>query len=275
MRRFGAAFVNNLFEIWRTDLFFKLPKETDVDRNVRLDRRARAKQCAERGSFVVSGAAAVVSVAFFREHKRLGVPRLGFFRGGLNVDVVVDRDGRQVVVVAKHAMNDGISLFSPVNFDFSAITLDCFDGELDAFSDVFQRDSDRRRPSEFQQNAAAASSNSSRCELCKRQKIIPFQCCGHSRSSVELSCGKLGSHNKANGAPIQIPDNGILEIALTPLLCLRSDCGRPKPHGRHLHAYGDFAENFVRRPAYIQKRCCFVLFWRPRVSDRNPAPRRQ
>src|SRR5687768_2178138 len=48
---------------------------------------------------------------------------------------------------------------------------------------------------------------------------------------------------------------------------------RPKPHGRHLHAYGDFVENFVERSAYIQKRMCFMLFWRPRVSDRNPAPR--
>ena len=36
-------------------------------------------------------------------------------------------------------------------------------------------------------------------------------------------------------------------------------------------AYGEFAQNFVRRPAYIQKLWRFVLFWPPRVSDRNPA----
>jgi len=28
-------------------------------------------------------------------------------------------------------------------------------------------------------------------------------------------------------------------------------------------------QNFAERPAYIQKVWCFVLFWRPRVSDRN------
>jgi len=31
-------------------------------------------------------------------------------------------------------------------------------------------------------------------------------------------------------------------------------------------------QNFAERPAYIQKVWCFVLFWRPRVSDRNPVP---
>src|SRR6266404_9277286 len=35
---------NDLFEIRRTDLFFKLPKETDVDRDVCLERGARAVQ---------------------------------------------------------------------------------------------------------------------------------------------------------------------------------------------------------------------------------------
>ena len=38
---------------------------------------------------------------------------------------------------------------------------------------------------------------------------------------------------------------------------------RPIFDRAHLHAYGDFVENFGRRPAYIQKPLRFVLFWRP------------
>src|SRR5689334_11908992 len=96
-QRIGAqvrsGFGNDLLEVWRADLFFKLPKETNVDRNVSLDRRACAKECAARGAFVVGGTATVVSVTLLGEFKRLGVPRFSFFRSGLNVDVVVDSDG--------------------------------------------------------------------------------------------------------------------------------------------------------------------------------------
>jgi hypothetical protein len=51
---------------------------------------------------------------------------------------------------------------------------------------------------------------------------------------------------------------------------------RPKPSTQHLHAYGEFAQNFVRCPAYIQKLWRFVLFWRPafrtetRSDGQNP-----
>src|SRR6185369_17233589 len=71
-------FCDDLFEVGRADLLFKLPQKPNVDRNVRFNRRTRAEKGAERGAFVVGGAAAVVSVALLSEGKRLGVPRLSF-----------------------------------------------------------------------------------------------------------------------------------------------------------------------------------------------------
>src|SRR6185369_13486171 len=44
----------------------------------------------------------------------------------------------------------------------------------------------------------------------KRQKTIPFQCRGHSRSSVELSCESLDGHNNRHtNRGDQIPKSGI------------------------------------------------------------------
>jgi hypothetical protein len=58
-------------------------------------------------------------------------------RSGLNVDVVVNGDGREAVVVSEDAVNDGIAFFSALNLGFAAVALDRFDREIDAFSDVF------------------------------------------------------------------------------------------------------------------------------------------
>src|ERR1044072_7140371 len=126
-----CGFRDDLLKIRRPDFFLKLPKKTNIHGHVRLDRSTRAKECAERGALVVSSAAAVVGVALFREHKRLSVPRLGFLRGGLHVDMVVNRYSRPVVIVAKDTMNYGISLFSAVNLDFAAVTFKCLGRALD------------------------------------------------------------------------------------------------------------------------------------------------
>src|SRR5688500_19593295 len=102
----------------------------NVDGNVGFDCRSRAKEGAERRSLIVGRAATVVSIAFLSEHEWLGVPGFGLFRGGLNVDVVINRDSRKVWVVFKQAVNDGIALIGAVNLNFSSESFECFDGEF-------------------------------------------------------------------------------------------------------------------------------------------------
>jgi hypothetical protein len=57
--RFG----NYLFEVWRTNLFFKLPQETNIDWNARFLRGARSKESRERRALVVSRATTQIGVA--------------------------------------------------------------------------------------------------------------------------------------------------------------------------------------------------------------------
>jgi hypothetical protein len=67
---------------------------------------ARAEERREGGTLVVRGAAAEVAVALLREGERLGVPRLRVLRGGLHVEVVVDRHRRAARVFAPAPVHD-------------------------------------------------------------------------------------------------------------------------------------------------------------------------
>src|SRR6185369_663136 len=100
--------------------------------------------------------------------------------------MVVYGDGRPVFIIPEHAMNHGISLFSAVNLDFAAVTFECLSREFDALFDVFcviRIDGNRWRFNKTLQQRLKLLA----VRVCKREQTIPFQCRGHSRSSVELS----------------------------------------------------------------------------------------
>src|SRR5690349_20515998 len=153
--------------------------------------------------------------------------------------MVVDCHGRPVVVVAKDAVNDRISLFSLINLDFSAVALDGGDCKIDAFSDVLRMiwiDRNRWGFDEALQECFKLLP----VRIGKRQQTFPFQCRGHSESSVELSCESLESNNKTIGTN---KSYGLFSR-------------RPNAELPHQKTSTD-------APAYIQKVQCFVLFWRP------------
>src|ERR1044072_4029305 len=153
--------------------------------------------------------------------------------------MVVDRDSRTVAVVAKHAVNDRIALFCLVNLDFAAVALNRRDREIDAFSDVL-------RMTWIDGNCRGFNETLQECfkllpvRIGKRQQTIPFQCRGHSKSSVELSCESLESNNKQIGP--RSPTGPIRR--------------RRKVDSQHQKTSSDTL-------SYIQKVRCFLLFWRP------------
>src|SRR5262245_22030355 len=102
--------------------------------------------------------------------------------------MVVDRDRRTVAVVAKHALNYRITLFSLVNLDLPAVALDSRNRQIDAFSDVF-RVTWIIRNCRGLNETLQESFKLLPVRIGKRQQTIPFQCRGHSKSSVEL-CAK-------------------------------------------------------------------------------------
>src|ERR1051325_637352 len=171
------------------------------------------------------------------ELKGLGIPWLRFLRSWLDIDVVVNRDRWQVVIVAKDAMDYGISLFSAINFNFTAISLECFAGELDTFPDIVSMiriDGDRRSFNKTLQQRLKLLA----MRVGKREKTIPFQGRGHSRSSVELSCESLRAIIMQIG-PISLI--GPVKV------------GRPNANSQHLHAYGDFSTKLRPAPCVHSK----------------------
>src|ERR1051326_5603521 len=155
--------------------------------------------------------------------------------------MVIDRDGRPVIVVAKDAVNDGISLFSPVNLDLAAVALDCCNRKIDAFSDVVcmaRIDRDRGNLNETLQKCFKLLS----MRIGKRQQTVPFQCRGHSESSVELSCESLRPDHISKQEQIAGPDHS---TAREPCRCLLFPQATKCPLGA--------SENFVRRPCVHSK----------------------
>jgi hypothetical protein len=77
--------------------------------DARLARGADAEERRERGAFVIGGAAPEVAVAVFYEREWIGLPRLRFARGRLDIEVVVDGDGRQIAATVEAAVDDRIA----------------------------------------------------------------------------------------------------------------------------------------------------------------------